>query len=399
MVDILAPVDSRVAPTSSRLLVARGAAVVSVSTAVIHFAVAGQHFQEYWVFGVFMLVVAWLQLAWAAAVVIRPSRTALGLGAALNLGVVAVYVITRTVGDVIGPTPHEAEPIGFGDAFCTVGEALVAVAAVLLLLRPLGRAVSRGWAARALVSTGTLAAVLLSVSLVAGGPDMVMSMAGNTAAGPVAPISLPTQSPAGPVTMPDPGMQMASGMKMAGGSCTQTPTVAQQSATTDLVNTTWTDARKYQSLAQARAAGYRPVTPTGQAVVHYINPADYRATVQGGPVLDPSAPQSLVYANTPHGAVLAAAMYIQPPTAEASPDPGGCLTQWHVHTNLCFARGAGIVGEADPICSAGSTNRTTPPMLHIWFVPIPGGPTAVDATDPQVVHAAEQVTTPHNPQA
>jgi hypothetical protein len=38
-------------------------AILSVATAVIHFAVAGEHFQEYWLFGVFMLTVAWLQLA------------------------------------------------------------------------------------------------------------------------------------------------------------------------------------------------------------------------------------------------------------------------------------------------------------------------------------------------
>ena len=38
----------------------------------------------------------------------------------------------------------------------------------------------------------------------------------------------------------------------------------------------------------------------------------------------------------------------------------------------------------------------TPPMMHIWFVPIPGGPTAIDAPDSQVVHAAEQVPAPGN---
>jgi hypothetical protein len=38
-------------------------------------------------------------------------------------------------------------------------------------------------------------------------------------------------------------------------------------------------------------------------------------------------------------------------------------------------------------------------MLHVWYVPIPGGPTAVDAPDAQVVRAAEQVRAPHNPTA
>jgi hypothetical protein len=35
-------------------------------------------------------------------------------------------------------------------------------------------------------------------------------------------------------------------------------------------------------------------------------------------------------------------------------------------------------------------------MMHVWFVPIPGGPTAVDATSAQVVQAAEQVAAPRN---
>ena len=38
----------------------------------------------------------------------------------------------------------------------------------------------------------------------------------------------------------------------------------------------------------------------------------------------------------------------------------------------------------------------TPPMTHIWFVPIPGGPTAIDASSQQVVQAAERVAAPAN---
>jgi len=39
----------------------------------------------------------------------------------------------------------------------------------------------------------------------------------------------------------------------------------------------------------------------------------------------------------------------------AKPQPGGCLTQWHVHTNLCLSRGLGVVGvvtAAHPTCPA-----------------------------------------------
>jgi hypothetical protein len=94
--------------------------------------------------------------------------------------------------------------------------------------------------------------------------------------------------------------------------------------------------------------------------------------------------------------VLVAAMYITGPGGP-TPQPGGCLTQWHVHTNLCLTKRLGVVGTTDEgACPSGSANRVTPPMIHIWFVPVPGGPTAIDATDRQVVQAAERVSAPSN---
>jgi hypothetical protein len=384
-------------------------AIASLATAVIHFAVAGAHFQEYWLFGVFMLAVGWAQLLWAAVAVARPSRLLLWSGVVLNFGVIAIYIVTRTVGDVIGPTPSDVEPFGFGDGLCTVLEAVVVAGCAWLLISRLERMMPRQSLLMTSATAGTVTAALLSVALVAGGPEMVMTMTGTAVAG-TAPsmhmprsaapsISLATESPAGDITMPNPDMQMAAGMKMADSvACAATPTPAQQQAAVRLVNASWTQARKFQSLAFAKAAGYRPITPTGAPVVHYFSRSAYVATLLGGPVLDTAEPQSLVYANTPKGAVLVAAMYITTRRG-ATPQPGGCLTQWHVHTNLCLSGGLGVVGEVgagQAGCPAGSVNRITPPMMHVWFVPIPGGPTAVDATDAQVVKAAEQVASPRN---
>ena len=80
-------------------------AIAGAATAVIHFAVAGEHFAEYWLFGAFMLVVAWLQVMWSVAVVVRPWRWVLWGGALMNAGVIVIYIITRTVGNIVGPTP------------------------------------------------------------------------------------------------------------------------------------------------------------------------------------------------------------------------------------------------------------------------------------------------------
>jgi len=350
-----------------------------------------------------------------SGVVIRPTTGLLWTGAIVNAGVIVVYVLTRTVGDMIGPTPNAVEQVGFGDGLCTALEALVVAGCFWLLVSANDRRVGRDLVVAVPTVTGAVAASLLSIALVAGGPDMVMAAsAGTTAAGTTAAgtthakaspgmhmsapkatvVGLVTTSPAGDITMPDPNMQMAGGMKMASPTmCDAAPTAAQQAAAVRLVNASWTDAARFRSLAVAKAAGYDPITPPGLPVVHYLNYHYYLATAGGGPVLNVAQPQSLVYANTPKGAVLVAAMYIAPP-GRATPQPGGCLTQWHEHTNLCqtaFGVVVGLVTPITPVCPAGSTNHVTPPMMHVWYVPIPGGPTAIDASDSQIVSAADRV--------
>jgi hypothetical protein len=403
--------------TSSALTLARCVAISSAVAAVIHFAVANDHYQEYWAFGAFMVVSGIAQLAWAAVVLLEGRRWLWLVGAVLNGGIVAVYIVTRTYGDVVGPTPREVEPIGFGDAFCTGLEVLIVLGCGWLLFAQPVRELRPRPARLAVGATGAVMAVLLVVALLDGGPEMSMeadagtvqpashatagmsmTMATPAPAARTVALHLTTQSPAGAITMPSPTMQMAAGMKMASGPCTSTPTSAQQQATVGLVNRSWKDAKKYRSLAAAIAAGYRPITPTGLPVVHYLNGAYYQKTLLGRPVIDPAQPQSLVYANTPKGAVLVASMFIMASESIPPPQPGGCLTQWHIHTNLCFGQFATVVGlkRGDASCPAGSVNRVTPPMLHVWYVPIPGGPTAVDAPNAQIVRAAEHVRSPRN---
>jgi hypothetical protein len=396
------PLNWNPTDTTWRTAVLRCLAIVSGVCAVLHFAVAGSHYQEYWAYGAFLLGAAFLQSLLAVGLFSYPRRWVLLAGAALNLGIVAVYIVTRTAGDVIGPTPHGAESVGFGDLLCTCLEALTAIALLWLALRPFERPISRTRLATATTLVALIAAGLLGTALVDGGPEMVMAADDSGAAMPgmqtgdsqLPAISLRTDSPAGPITMPAANMQMETGMKMAGPACTTAPTAAQQQAAISLVDSSWAAAKPYEDLAAAKAAGYRPITPTGLPVVHYLNPKYYRATIRGGPVLNVSQPQSLVYANTPKGAILVAAMFMMPPSAGTPPQPGGCLTQWHQHTNLCFGT-HGVIALADPDCPDGSVNRVTPPMMHVWFAPIPGGPTAIDAPDSAVVRAAEIVGHPN----
>src|SRR5262249_11859729 len=159
---------------SSNRIVACCLAIVSLATAVIHFDVAGSHFQDYWLFGVFMLAAGWLQLAWAILAAARPSRLLMCSGIALNAGIVGIYVLTRTAGALIGPTPHEAESVGLGDAFCTAAEVVVVVGCAWLLAVRADRRVPQSRFITAAAAVGSVVAVVLSFALVHGGPEMVM---------------------------------------------------------------------------------------------------------------------------------------------------------------------------------------------------------------------------------
>jgi len=206
-------------------------------------------------------------------------------------------------------------------------------------------------------------------------------------------LSLPTASPAGNIVWPDDMSSMGSGMTMAEPNCTAQPTSTQQQAAVNLVNQTVAAAQKYTSLAAAKADGYVPVTRSGARIVHYINPAYYRS----GAVLDPNEVPALVYVNTAHGAVLSAAMYLVPHGA-TPPQPGGCLTQWHIHTNLCFSSGHVVGSNSNGSCAAGSTNQVTQPMMHVWMTSVSGGPLAPDPSPLSEVEAAAQtpLLTPPN---
>jgi len=393
-------------------------AIMSCAAAVIHFAVAAEHVQQYWLFGMSMLAVAWLQAIWAIVAIVRPSRRLLYGGAVLNGVVLVGYLITRTTWYAIGVAPRDAGLSAPLAVISVAAEAVVVAGCAWLLTDWVEQHVRRQRLIAVPAATGAMTAVVLGIALAAAVPSAPAASAASaptTGAGagtgsmagmrmPSAAaeaIRLPNNTEAGDITIPDPNMEMMVGMRMASSTpCTATPTAAQQRAAVSFVNTSWAGAKKYQSLAVAKAAGYRPITPVGAPVVHYLNPAYYQATLDGGPVLNTTDPQSLVYANTPQGAVLVAAMYIgalDGPT----PQPGGCLTQWHVHTNLCLTGTldvVGGVGPGQPTCPPGSVNRVTPPMIHVWFVPIPGGPTAIDGSDQQVVQAAELVLPlrPHN---
>jgi hypothetical protein len=165
--------------------------------------------------------------------------------------------------------------------------------------------------------------------------------------------------------------------------CTAQPTSQQILGATQYVQATSAAVSKYKNLSAALADGYVPITSTNYPVVHYLN---FRY-MNRQDLLNPNTVDSLVYATTPYGPVLVAAMYLMP-NRQDGPMPYGCLVQWHAHTNLCTSNTTGEIDGLQP-CDAGShADPTTPFMTHFWQVPVAGGPLAIDPSDLQVVEAA-----------
>jgi hypothetical protein len=166
------------------------------------------------------------------------------------------------------------------------------------------------------------------------------------------------------------------------------PTPQQQVAATELYDETVAAIEPFKDSRHAWASGYRPNGSTTMPSTHWIN----NAYVNSGYVMDPHHPQGLVYANSHHGPVLLGAMFEMKSIGVFGPDPGGPLTAWHQHQNICFTPFGLEFSLMTPFstCPLGAIDFSAPAMLHVWIVPNPqGGRFAVDI-DPKIVAAIDR---------
>jgi hypothetical protein len=149
-------------------------ALLSLGAAGIHFAFIGVHLAEDWAHGAFFAIVAWAQLAWAAAIVLRPSRPLLRAGALGSGAVIATWVVSRTMGVPVGPDAGSPEPVALYDSLATVFElGIVAGSLALLTLPSLARRQVRSVVTAPLLgalglAVGALSTVALSPTFAAG---------------------------------------------------------------------------------------------------------------------------------------------------------------------------------------------------------------------------------------
>ena len=126
----LALVAVLVAAAGRAHLIVVPVAFLSAGAAAIHFAAAGSHFREWWAFGVFFVGSGLAQLAWALLAVKSPSPTVWWVGVLGNAAIITLWILTRTVGTVVGPDAHTAEPVGVPDAVASGLELAIVLAAL-----------------------------------------------------------------------------------------------------------------------------------------------------------------------------------------------------------------------------------------------------------------------------
>lgn len=128
--------------------------------ALIHVGAAADHWAEYHLYTIVFLCLAAMQACWALLILRGASGRVLALGCVLQLGIVALWLLSRTAGVPLAPVAWTPEEVGAADLIETIGE-LTAVLALLSVLLAERSNIAR--AARRLMPSVLLFVILISV--------------------------------------------------------------------------------------------------------------------------------------------------------------------------------------------------------------------------------------------
>jgi hypothetical protein len=387
------------------------AASTSIGAGAIHAAAAGVHAEHPDVARIFVVLAA-LQIGAGLFAFARAGRAGAVLIGGVNLAAVIGWVVTRITGIswIDGLGTREAPQ--FADTVCAaLGAVAVGAAAAALLVGrrpgPSARlllpgvavallAVPAMWSGgthvhshghdTAATAAGADGAVHTDdghahaagapkddATPIAAAPDTTHGHAGDDHAhSDTTTSTVPVEAGAAPWPRPwDP----AGPLDLSG---VEGVTPAQEARARALVEGSLRELPKYADPADAIADGYQSIGDAGTGSEHYIK----ASIIQDDVLLDPTAPESLVYTVDGDQRILAGAMYIA--SARPTDDPelvdwGGPLMQWHNHGDLCWDRDADGVAKVvgvirdDGTCARGVNTGGANPMVHVWITPHPCG--------------------------
>ncbi len=368
-------------------------AALSVGAAFIHFAVSGEHYDVSWLHGSFFAVIAWLQLAWAVGVILRPSRRLLSAGVVLNAGIIGVWAMSRIWGVPVGPDAWTPETVSLADALSSGFEAGIVALSLAVLVRP----ALASQKMRPVVGAPAFGIAVLGVAVVSSmavAPAFAASHSHGTAAdghthshsatadggaaGGHSHGAIVSNAPRGDTPCEQSGPPASAGqISSAGGHGHRGPvqwqTISDRATRDQLgqqLDTAHQVTLQYPTVADAEADGYHMVTGYVPCIgAHYIKVSN----MIGG--FDPAKPSMLLYDGTSPDSKIVGLSYSilgdpnTPPDGFAGPnDP------WHKHDSnggLCMKGGVVVGAEStsDSECAARGGKKTALHnlwMMHAW---------------------------------
>ena len=116
------------------------ASALSVLAALTHLWAMPEHMTEWWGYGAFFLASAVAQGVFATGLMKWPRRSLFLAGIGVNLSILVLYALTRTVGiPLFGPHAGEVEGVGFVDLCATASEVGIVLALGALTMRGFSR--------------------------------------------------------------------------------------------------------------------------------------------------------------------------------------------------------------------------------------------------------------------
>jgi hypothetical protein len=363
--------DSPFAAAPARPMLRTGAfavpALTSLGAGAIHAAAIGAHNEHRQAVFAFAIT-AVVQLGLGAAALVS-NRRLLGVAlAASNLVFIGGWVLAKRTGIERIEGLDRAEALQWADGLAVVfaAFAVIGVAAIALLRWRLP-------ASDALVRVLALPIAALSITGMvaagghahAGADDSHAHDATTTAAADGA-VETPAVAPTRPFIPGEPIDLSAPGV-----------TPKQQAEAENILAATLYTLPQFADPDEAARRGWFSIGDAATGDEHFVNPS----TFDDGKILDPNAPESLVYEMIDGKKTLVAAMYMLWPGATMAdvPDIGGALMQWHIHDNLCFSpetgQVAGLRAPGTP-CTGGLVKGGESPMIHVWIQSHPCGPFA-----------------------
>jgi hypothetical protein len=358
-------------------------AALLLGAGAVHLALAPSHFGESTVEGIGFLVAAWLQIALAVALLLRPTRAVIFAIIAVSAASIMAWAVSRIWGLPFGEHTGHAENVTVVDALTVVMEAFTVVLAATLLSSSVRGFRSRGYAVVAVVAVLGLTSALIAApeardhSAAAHGDTHAEAVgdAASGASGHTHDATSAAGSTSGQVT--DLNGHVVKGVKAHDVAHEQEPDQLLDAPTRAALASQLAAARAtamaYPTVADAERAGYHLVGGAygPGAGAHYIG-------FGGGAfgAFDAAHPPTLIYDGVSPTAQIVGLMYLGMGANAAAPEGfAGPNDHWHRHSGVCLKGAKTIfpvdadVTEAQCTDAGGRYMATTTWMVHAWVVP------------------------------